>query len=109
MESFSEYYFESKKDMKTSTQNKNLFFRTCDGYSCLGMDSCQSFLAPFIIFQPQIEMFPTSHCPGNIEAACNLMKRQMELPCAGTNENSMLVSIVNGDVHLSDPFRSVLN
>ena len=72
------------------------------------MDSCESYNAPYLISGPGIEMFPTSRCHGNIEAACNLMKTQMELPCAGTNENSMLVSIVNGDIYLSDPFRSVL-
>ena len=84
---------------------KILSFRSCNTFNCLGVDKCQSAFQLNFVYITPMQMSPTSHCPGNIEAACNLMKTQMELPCAGTNQNTMLVSIVNGEVHLSVPFR----
>jgi hypothetical protein len=45
-----------------------------------------------------MEMFPTSHCPGNIEAACKLLSDQMNAnSCGVTNQNTMIVAITNGN------------
>jgi hypothetical protein len=43
---------------------------------------------------------PASHCPGNMEAGCNLLGKYMKgLPCPIDNSNSkgLLVAIVNGN------------
>jgi len=47
---------------------------------------------------------PTSHCPGNVEAACGLAHKQIsEMSCsAAQNGTNMIVVITNGDFHLND-------
>jgi hypothetical protein len=57
------------------------------------------------LFSP-VQMNPTSHCPGNIEAACKLGNSLIsDNTCPDTNQNKMVVAIANGDFHLNDPFR----
>ncbi len=59
-----------------------------------------------IKYLSQLEMNPTSHCPGNIEAACKLANNQFtDITCADTNGNTMVVAIANGDLHIKNPFR----
>ncbi len=57
-----------------------------------------------------IELNPTSHCPGNIEAACKLANNlNTDVPCPDANSNTMVVAIANGDFHIVDRFRFLIN
>lgn len=95
--------------LETVIQNTNTFLVqydeqfawTCDEFSCV-TPSCNT-LDPFRK-QINIETGPTSHCPGNIEAACGLAYKQMtELSCAApSNQTNMIVAITNGKFHLND-------
>jgi len=72
------------------------------------MTGCQT-LAQIQYLVP-IELNPSSHCPGNIEAACKLANNLItETTCPDTNENVMAVAIVDGDFHLNEPFRYLVS
>jgi hypothetical protein len=67
-------------------------------------DACEFIKA--IQYQVPIELNPTSHCPGNIEAACKLMHNQMtDITCTDANQNTMVIAIADGDFYINDPFR----
>lgn len=56
-----------------------------------------------------METGPTSHCPGNIEAACSLAHRQMnELDCSPDSKGAlMIVAITNGNFVLRDGYQLI--
>ena len=68
------------------------------------MTNCQTLTQ--IQYLVEIELNPTSHCPGNIEAACKIANNLItDNDCGDSNGNVMAVAIAYGDFHLSDPFR----
>jgi len=70
----------------------------CNEYSCL--TTCRAFLD---VYPTPPEMGPTSHCLGNVEAACKLLNNYMTTyPCANANDKSMVIAIVNDDFYLND-------
>jgi len=56
--------------------------------------------------QSPIEVGPTSHCPGNVEAACQLANKQMSVfNCPNSaNSTQMMVAITNGNFELNDGY-----
>ena len=69
------------------------------------MSTCR---APFDAVPTPLEMGPTSHCLGNVEAACKLLNNYMTTyACPHANEKSMVIAIVNDDFYLNDNQRWV--
>ena len=79
--------------------------RSCDQFNCL--DTCelaQTFNAIPVaaIIGPHVG--PTSHCLGNVEAACSLLKNYMT-NCDSSIEKTMVVAVVNDDFYLNEHSR----
>lgn len=74
---------------------------SCRGFNCL--DFCTASLA--YSFQSAAEISETSFCPGNLEAGCSLMNRMMTTTnCVNsTNNNRLIVAIVNSDFYINNP------
>jgi hypothetical protein len=78
----------------------------CNEMQCLDNTNCA--VTEAVKYMVPIELLPTSHCPGAIEAACKLMHDQMtDVPCSSGNDNRMVVAISNGDININNPYRHV--
>ena len=83
-----------------------IFPRGCNEFACVANNAADCMSVGQIQLFTQVEMNPTSHCPGNIEAACKMGNSLItDKSCPGTNQNKMAVAISNGDFHFNDPFR----
>lgn len=78
----------------------------CNEMQCLDNTNCA--VTEAVKYMVPIELLPTSHCPGAIEAACKLMHDQMtDLACSSGNDNRMVVAISNGDININNPYRHI--
>jgi hypothetical protein len=59
---------------------------------------------PQVALQTGPNIGPTSHCLGNIEAACSLLNNYMT-ECDSNNEKTMVVAVANDDFYLNDHSR----
>jgi len=76
----------------------------CNEMQCMDQTACQSIAA--VKYMVPIELNPTSHCPGALEAACKLMHDEMtNIVCNTGNDNRMVIAISNGDININNPFR----
>lgn len=75
---------------------------SCDEFNCL--DSCmmEANIQPLTSVWSVPSISPTSHCLGNVEAACKLLNNYMTFACDNTNQKTMIIAIVNNDFYLND-------
>ena len=75
-----------------------MYCRGCEGVQCYP-NNCN--LTRAIRWMTPIKTSPSSHCPNNMEAGCNLMGFHMStLNCtkaANPGEKGLLVAIINSD------------